>query len=480
VDSRSYAECDGLELAIRIRRGETTAPEALEQAYRIVERIDPAVHAFVSLEPELASAQAVDAAPGPLAGVPMALKDCVDFLRGAPRRFGSRLTVAQVGEHTDEVVARFLRAGLNPIGTTNVPEFSSSLTTESRLHGPCRNPWNTTRSVGGSSGGAAAAVAYGAVPIAYGNDSAGSIRVPASCCGVFGFKPSRGRVPMGPLFGEIWFGLFTHHVITRSVRDSAAVLDATQGLDHGAPYGSPLPASRYLEECATAPAPLRIAVIDADAGGVALHAECVRALERTIAQLRALGHRVEVAPLPVDPSEMHGHLAVLLAVALAEEVPLLAQASGRAIGPETVEGCHRGLIERGCRTSALELSRALEFRHVVARALGRLLTDFDVWLTPTLAEPPPPLGEIDADGADVDAYLARLARLSPFAAIANFAGAPSMSVPLCVTADGLPLGMMFTGRYADEATLFRLAGQLEARYPWRDRHPPRSAWRLDG
>jgi Asp-tRNA(Asn)/Glu-tRNA(Gln) amidotransferase A subunit family amidase len=333
--------------------------------------------------------------------------------------------------------------------------------------------------VGGSSGGSAAAVAYGAVPIAYGNDSAGSIRVPASCCGVFGFKPSRGRVPMGPVFGEIWFGLFTHHVITRSVRDSAAVLDATQGLDPGAPYGTTLPARPYLEECSTEPGPLRIAVMDPSAGGVALDAECAQGLERTIAQLRALGHRVEAAPLPVDPADAHGHLAVLLAVALAEEVPLLAQASGRAIGPETVERCHRGLIERGVRTSALELSRALEFRHLTARALGRLLADFDVWLAPTLAEPPPPLGEVDADGPDVDTYLARLARLSPFAGIANFAGAPSMSVPLCMTADGLPVGMMFTGRHADEATLFRLAGQLEACHPWRDRHPPRSAWRLD-
>lgn len=479
MDSRTYAECDGLELANRIRRGETTAQEALEHAYRIVERIDPAVHAFVSLEPELARSQAATAASGLFAGVPMALKDCVDFLQGAPRRFGSRLTIPQVCEHTDEVVARFLRAGLNPIGTTNVPEFSSSLTTESRLHGPCFNPWDTTRSVGGSSGGSAAAVAYGATPVAYGNDSAGSIRVPASCCGVFGFKPSRGRVPMGPAFGEIWFGLFTHHVITRSVRDSAAVLDATQGLDQGAPYGTTLPARPYLEECSTAPGPLRIAVMDPSASGVALHAECAQGLERTIAHLRELGHRVEAAPLPVDPAEMHGHLAVLLAVALAEEVPLLAQASGRAIGPETVERCHHGLIERGVRTSALELSRALEFRHVTARALGRLLADFDLWLAPTLAEPPPLLGEVDADGADVDTYLGRLARLCPFAAIANFAGAPSMSVPLCMTADGLPVGMMFTGRYADEATLFRLAGQLEARHPWRDRHPPRSAWRLD-
>ena len=480
MNSREYADCDGLELAAHIRRGEISALDALSHAYGLIAKIDPQVNAFVSLEEEQARRNAVAPPAGPFMGVPLAMKDCVGFVRGAPRRFGSRLTSVTRMEQDDEILARYQAAGLNPMGTTNVPEFSSSLTTESRLHGPCRNPWDLSRSVGGSSGGSAAAVAYGAVPIAYGNDSAGSIRIPASCCGVFGFRPSRGRVPMGPLFGDIWHGLFTHHVITRSVRDSAAALDIGQGIDAGAPYGAPTPQRPYLEECATAPGRLRIAVMDGSTQGIALDAECARGLEETTALLQRLGHETFHAAPDFDATQMRANLVTLLAVALAEELPPLARESGREIGPDTVEACHRALLDRGLKTPALDLSRALNFRHAMARLFGRFFADYDLLLTPTLAEPPVPLGEIDADSPDTEGYLARLRRFSPFAPMANFAGLPSMSVPLCWTRSGLPVGMMLTGRYADEATLFRLAGQLERMQPWRDRHPPLSAWSLPG
>ncbi len=478
MNSREYADCDALELASRIRRGELSAIEALEHAYHVIEKTDAQVNAFVSLEKDLARRNAAAPAPGPFIGVPIAMKDCVGFVKDAPRRFGSRLTTMTRMEQDDEVFARYQAAGLIPMGTTNVPEFSSSLTTESLLHGPCRNPWDLSRSVGGSSGGSAAAVAYGAVPIAYGNDSGGSIRIPSSCCGVFGLRPSRGRVPMGPLFGDIWYGLFTHHVITRSVRDSAAALDASHGADAGAPYGAPSPERPYLEECAIAPGRLRIAVMDGSAHGIELHPDCGQALEDTAALMRRLGHQVFAASPGFEIGEMRGHLGTLLSVALAEEVPLLAKGSGREIGPDTVESCHRAMMERGLRTSALELSRALEFRHSLARAFGRFFADYDMLLTPTLAEPPVPLGTIDTDSADTDAYLERLRRFSPFAPMANFAGLPSMSVPLCWTRSGLPVGMMFTGPYAGEAMLFRLAGELERMQPWRDRHPPLGAWSL--
>jgi Asp-tRNA(Asn)/Glu-tRNA(Gln) amidotransferase A subunit family amidase len=478
MDSREYADCDGLELAARIRSGELSAHDALSHAYKVISRVDPKVNAFVSLEEDQARRDANSPGTGVFAGVPMAMKDCVGFVRGAPRRFGSRLTQVFRAEQDDEVYVRYRAAGLNPIGTTNVPEFSSSLTTESRLHGACRNPWDLTRSVGGSSGGSAAAVAYGAVPIAYGNDSAGSIRIPSSCCGVFGLRPSRGRVPMGPLFGEIWHGLFTHHVITRSVRDSAAVLDASHGIDAGAPYGAPAPQRSFLAECDAATERLRIAVLDTPQLNIELHPECAQGLEQTTALLQKMGHTVLNAVLEYDPGQMRLHLATLLGVALAEELPPLGKESGREIGPDTVEACHRALLARGQKTSALELSAALSFRHVLARAFGRFFADYDLLLTPTLAEPPPLLGEIDADSSDVDAYVDRLRRFSPFAPMANFAGLPSMSVPLHWTRSGLPVGMMFTGRYADEATLFRLASTLERMHPWRDRHPPLSAWSI--
>lgn len=476
MNDHDYADCDALELAARIQRGDLSADDAIDFAYRVIEEVDPQVNAFVSLEESLARRNVSTLPSGLFTGVPIAMKDCVGFVKGAPRRFGSRLTDVTRMEQDDEVFARYQAAGFNPIGTTNVPEFSSSLTTESRLHGACRNPWDLTRSVGGSSGGSAAAVAYGAVPVAYGNDSAGSIRIPASCCGVFGFRPCRGRVPMGPLFGDIWHGLFSHHVITRSVRDSAAVLDVSHGVDAGAPYGAPAPERPYLEECGIEPERLRIAVMDGSANGIELHRDVARSLEETRALLRSLGHVVSNSAPEVDSRAMRAHLGTLLAVALAEEVPVLAKQTGRDIGPETVEHCHRLLIERGRHTSALDLSHALNFRHELARLFGRFFASFDMLLTPTLALPPVPLRTIDADSPDLDGYLEGLRRFSPFAPMANFAGLPSMSVPLCWSASGLPIGMMFTGRYADEATLFRLATQLERMHPWRSRHPPLSAW----
>jgi len=478
MDSRTYADCDGLELAARIRHGELTAHESISHAYNLIDLIDPHINAFVSREEQQARQDADAPGQGPLAGVPIAMKDCVGFVRGARRRFGSQLTHPVRSEQDDEVVARYRAAGLIPIGTTNVPEFSSSLSTESRLHGPCRNPWDPSRSVGGSSGGAAAAVAYGAVPIAYGNDSAGSIRVPASCCGVFGFRPSRGRVPLGPQFGEIWYGLFTHHVITRSVRDSAAVLDATAGIDVGAPYGAPDPVRPFGEECLLPPGRLRIAVSDGSAQRFDIATECSDALSATVELLRQLGHDVRPAAPQYSGAELIDGLTRLMSVTLAEEIPLIAAQARRAIGPDTVEACQRMLMEHGRKVSATELTQTLEFKSALGRLLGRFFIDYDVLLTPTLAQPPLPLGTLNADSDDLEAYLDSMWRTSPFAPLANFCGVPSMSVPLRWTPEGLPIGLLFTGRYADEATLFRLAGDLERAQPWRDKHPPVSAWAL--
>lgn len=475
-----YADCDAIELAGRIAAGTVTATEAIEAAWRVIDALDGPVHAFVSLEKELTVDALRAGRAGPLAGAPIAMKDCVGLVAGALRDFGSRLRPSFRPDYDDEVVARYRAGGLIPLGTTNVPELSSSLTTESRLHGPCRNPWNLAHSTGGSSGGAAAAVAYGAVPIAYGNDSAGSIRVPASCCGVFGFRPGRGRVPLGPREGEIWYGLLVHHVITRSVRDSALVLDLSEGTDAGAPYGAPPKARPYLDECRLPPVSLRIAVSDGAAQGFALAPECAEALVSTVEKLRTLGHAVAPASPDYSGDRMIETMTRLLAVALAEELPGIARAAGRPIGPDTVECALRTLMERGARTSAVELSAALAFRNSAGRALGRLLRDFDVLLTPTLARPPAPLGWLDADSPDVDGYLERMWRYSPFTPLANLCGVPSMSVPLARTGTGLPVGMMFTARYGEEGTLFRLAAELERAFPWRHVHPPQGVWAIMG
>lgn len=478
MNSVEYANCDAIELAGRIAAGVITASEAIETAWAVIDALDGPVHAFVSLEKDLTRDALGARRAGPLAGVPIAMKDCVGAVAGALRDFGSRLRPAVRMDCDDEVIARYRAGGLIPLGTTNVPELSSSLTTESRRYGPCRNPWNLARSTGGSSGGAAAAVAYGAVPIAYGNDSAGSIRVPASCCGVFGFRPGRGRVPLGPRDGEIWYGLLAHHVITRSVRDSALALDLAEGTDPGAPYGAPAKARAYLDECTLPPVPLRIAVDDGATRGFALAPECAEALSATADRLRSLGHVAAPASPDLSGNQMIDTVNLLLAVALAEELPGLARVAGRPIGPDTVERALRVMMERGARASAVELSAALSFRNTAGRALGRLLLDYDVLLTPTLAMPPAPLGWLDADSPDVDGYLERMWCYSPFTPLANLCGVPSMSVPLAQTGDGLPIGMMFTGRYGEEGTLFRLAAELELAFPWRHRHPPHGVWAI--
>lgn len=470
-----YASCDGIELAARIAAGIVSRRAVLDAAYGLIDELDPQIHAFVSLEREEALTAAAGAS-GPLAGVPIAMKDCLGCVAGAPRSYGSRLGAGSRCDHDDTVVVRFRAAGLVPIGTTNVPEFSSSLSTESRHYGPCHNPWDQARSAGGSSGGSAAAVACGVVPIAYGNDSAGSIRVPASCCGVFGFRPGRGRVPNGP-HGEIWYGLFTHHVITRSVRDSALVLDLCQGVDGGAPYGAPAAGRDYLEESTTPVEPLRFACWDGGGQGIRLDPACAVGLSSTVALLRDLGHEVRPVAPPCVLAELAGHVTTFMAVSLAEEIPALAQAMQRPVGPDLVEACQLALLERGRTTSGIELSCALAYRGELGQRMGQFFEEWDVLLTPTLAGLPPALGFLSADVQNLDGYLARMWAHSPFAAMANVCGIPSMSVPLCCSEDGLPVGMMFTSRYGSEGLLFRLAGQLEHARPWRDRHPPWGAWR---
>ena len=475
-DLREYANCDGVELAQRIARGEITAKQALDSAYTIIGMIDSEVNAFVSLQEEQAYRRAGESLSGPLAGVPVAMKDCVGLVKDVPRDFGSRLSAGTMIDFDEEVVVRMKRAGLVPMGTTNVPEFSASVSTESVLHGPCHNPWDTARSPGGSSGGAAAAVAYGAVPIAYGNDAAGSIRVPASCCGLFGLKPSRGRVPTGPEYSEFWCGLMVHHVITRSVRDSAVVLDATEGIDVGAPYGVPDKSSDFIADVSRDPGKLRIAVSDGSAQGFRISSACREALDATVELLVDLGHDVVEASPDYTGTELLDKVTTILAVSLAQEIPAAAAASGREIGTDTVEACHRALLRRGSTVSGIELADCIEYRNRLGRSLGRFLVGYELLLTPTLAAEPLELGVLDADMEDLDEYLDRIWRYCPFTPLANVAGTPSMSVPLHWNGSGLPVGVMFTGRYADEATLFSLAGQLESARPWAHQHPPLGTW----
>src|SRR5690606_34780225 len=347
------------------------------------------------------------------------------------------------------------------LGKTNVPEFTLLPTTESALYGPARNPWNVNHSTGGSSGGAAAAVAAGIVPLAHANDSGGSIRIPASSCGLVGLKPSRARTPYAPDYGDVLSGLCHEHVVTRSVRDSAAMLDATQGAEPGDPYMAPPPERPYLEEIKREPGKLRIAFSKKNANGALLHADCVKGVEEVAKRLAALGHEVVEDAPSLKSDEPASLFLPLWASWLASEIE--GEAARRGCGPKEneLEPLTRGLYEIGKSISAAQYLMLVKEAQNLTRRVGIFMTKYDVWLTPTLASPPIPLGTININEPDPIMAFAPAADYVPFTPIQNISGQPSISLPFCMSGSGLPIGMMFSARYGDEATLFRLAAQLE-------------------
>jgi amidase len=379
-----------------------------------------------------------------------------------------------VPDHDSEHTLRLKRAGLLILGVTNVPELGFNASTEPDLYGPTRNPWNVARTAGGSSGGSAAAVAAGMVPIAHATDGGGSIRVPAAICGLFGLKPTRLRNPWGPDVGDVLFGLAVQHVVTRSVRDSAAALDATAGTEPGAPYAAPAQERPFLQEVGVEPGRLRIAFTRQAQSGVAAHAECVRAVEEAATLCEDLGHRVEeaAAPFDVKDKEIAPRLFTLLVSALhAALLDDFAQMLGHEVRIDDFETSTRASIEYGRRISAVELVHALDTVHGLGRKMARFMKDHDVLLTPTMAMPPIPLGQLAPHNPDLDAHMANVFGYAAFTPLANVTGQPAMSVPLAQSADNLPLGVHFAARFGEEAMLFRLASQLEEARPWSQRRP---------
>jgi amidase len=412
---------------------------------------------------------------GPFTGVPFLLKDIFASYAGVPLTFGSVFLRDYVPDHDSELVARQKRAGLITLGKTNLSEFGFIPTTEPRLFGPTRNPWDTGRMPGGSSGGSAAAVAAGMVPAAHGADGGGSIRMPASCCGLFGLKPTRARTPAGPDYGDILGGLECSHALTRSVRDSAALLDATSGPDVGDPYWAPPPARPFLQEVGADPGRLRIAFSVESPTGTMVHDDCVKAVRDAAALCAGLGHEVEEAAPAVLGEQLVQPFLTIWAAGGAMAVDGFALITGRTATPDQFEPLTWALCEMGRRTSASSYLIAVALLQMVARDAGHFLVDYDVWLTPTLTEPPLPLGSFDSPPENPLKGIDRAAEFMPFTPIANFTGLPAMSVPLFWNADGLPVGTHFMGRFGDEATLFRLAAQLEEARPWAGRRPPVSA-----
>ena len=474
--SSDLAFLDATAQAELVRRKQVRSIELVEAAIERIERLNPTLNAVVTPMYDYARAAASGELPdGPFAGVPFLLKDALAYCSGVRSTSGSALLRHFVPDHDSEMVVRLKRAGLIILGRTNLSEFGLLPTTEPRLFGATRNPWNTERTPGGSSGGSAAAVASGMVPMAHGADGGGSIRLPASCCGLFGLKPTRARNPLGPDRGDIWGGLVVEHAITRSVRDSAALLDATSGPDVGDPYWAPPPARPFLHEVGADPGRLRIAFTTEAVSGVPIHPDCVRAVNDAAELCADLGHEVLEAAPALDGEMVNQWFTTLWSAGCASILEGVARSTGQAPKPDWVEPLTWGLYEMGQQLTAVDYLLAVGALQRIARLVARFFADYDVWLTPTLAEPPVPLGTFDSTPENPLQGFSRALEFVPFTPICNATGQPAMSVPLFWNADDLPVGVHFVGRFGDEATLFRLAAQLEAARPWADRRPPVSA-----
>jgi amidase len=464
MDPGEYRSHDGLEWAELIEAGQITPHELLDLALVAVEAVNPSVNAVVHLFESQARRAIDEGLPaGPFRGVPLMVKDLWTRVEGVATSNGSRLFVDDVAAQDSEIVRRFRAAGLVCFAKSNTPELGLSPSTEPVLFGPVHNPWDTGRSAGGSSGGAAAAVAAGIVPFAHATDGGGSIRIPASCCGVFGLKPTRGRVPQGPERGEGWNGMSAQHVVSRSVRDSAAALDVIGGPMSGDPYWAPPAVPSYRAEVQLDPGPLRVGLCVEAPSGIAVDPACKAVAEATAARCEALGHRVSPVSWPFVHDDAVRAQGTIVAAHVASTIERRLRVLDRPLGADDIEPLTASLRERGLAATGVDYVAAVEAMHGVGRAMGGLFEGIDVLLTPMLARLPPPLGTLDP--CDPARFGREVGYLSAFAGVANLSGQPAMSVPLDLV-DGLPVGSQFIGRFGDEATLFRLAGQLERAYSW--------------
>jgi amidase len=489
---KEYEQYDGLGLAELMRARQVSPAEVCAEAIERIEQLNPGLNAVVTPMFNLARGSLGTLPPGRFCGVPFLLKDLLSVCADVPLSFGCKALKNFVPDHDSEVVHRYRRAGLVILGKTNTPEFGLVAYTEPELFGPTRNPWDLTRTPGGSSGGSAAAVAAGMVPLAGAGDGGGSIRIPAAYCGLFGLKPSRGRTPTGPDFGELWQGAVVEHVLTRTVRDSAAMLDAIAGTDVGAPFVVAPPDRPYREETRREPGRLRIAFNSRAPIGTPVHPENEKALLQTALLLQHLGHDVEEASPELDGTALVRTYLAMLYAEVAADIEDLALVLGRPVRPDDVETATWTLGLLGRCEPAVTLAGARRLWGRAARTMGRFHETYDLYMTPTTAQPPALIGELKPKAYEITALkavsrlgLGRLLRRSgiidrialqnmartPFTQLANFTGQPAMSVPLHWTREGLPCGVHFMARIGDEATLFRVAAQLEAERPWFEKRP---------
>jgi amidase len=469
------AELDAMAQAELVRKGEVKPIELVDAAIERIERLNPILNAVVTKFYESARRVAMGPIPdGPFKGVPFLLKDLLAEMAGTRLTEGSFYLENYISQNDSEIVARYKNAGLIILGKTNTPEFGILPTTEPRLFGPTKNPWNTERTPGGSSGGSAAAVASGMVPVAHGNDGGGSIRIPASCCGLFGLKPTRGRNPLGPFYGDIFGALVAEHVLTHSVRDSAALLDVTSGPSIGDPYWATPPKRPFLKEVGAKPRRLRIALITRTATGVPVHPDCINAVNEAASLCSELGHRVMEANIDIDGQKVIQSLMVIWSTGCAWTISDWERRTGIKPIKEMFEPLTWALREMGFNHRAPELLTSLQDLQAVSRKIARWFYDgkWDLILTPTLAEPPVPLRYFDSTPENPMLGMIRAATFIPFTPIFNITGQPAMNIPIYWNKDGLPIGVQFAARFGEEATLFRIASQIEEACPWKGRRPP--------
>jgi amidase len=489
-----FNKFDAVGLAELVRAGQVSPAELVDEAISRIEATNPRLNAVIRKMYEQARETARAGTPdGPFGGVPFVIKDLLCTVAGVPTSCGTRILRDVPAPHDSEMVRRYRAAGLLILGKTNTPEFGLVPYTEPVAFGPTNNPWGLTRTPGGSSGGSAAAVAAGMVPLAAGGDGGGSIRIPASCCGVFGLKPTRGRTPTGPDAGENWRGSVQEHVLTRSVRDSAAVLDAVAGPEVGAPYWAPPQERPYLQEVTTEPGRLRIAFSSRPLLGHNVDAECERGMQATARLLEGLGHELVEAAPPVDREAFSIAFLMMIAAETRDAIVQAATLAGRKTSLADFEIGTRALAMLGQAFSAGDYAGALNYLQASSRGIARFFEEYDVLLTPTLARPPVRTGSLQPTVAErrqvgimsrvnagwlmkalgiIKPLADKTFEFMPYTPVFNVTGQPAMSVPLHWTTDGLPVGMHFVGRFGDEATLFRLAGQLERAQPWFERTPP--------
>ena len=464
-----YMAHDAVGLAALISAGEVSAAEALEAALARCEAVNPRINAVTQDLAESARAAVRNGAPdGPLGGVPFLLKDLSVQLAGAATTGGSRLFGDSPAGTDSALAANFKRAGLVIFGKTNTPEFGLEPVTEPTRFGATRNPWNLERTSGGSSGGAAAAVAAGITPVAHASDGGGSIRIPASACGLFGLKPSRGRVSFAPA-DEGWGGFSTHHAVTRSVRDSAALLDAVCRPEPGDPYWLAPPKRPFVEEVGIDPGRLRIAFSTAALAAPAIEPECAAAVREAARLCEALGHHIEEADPDWDYRLAGQAAGTVMSASIAAMLEAEEARRGWPVGETEIETVSRTVWQRGKQVSGASYVQALQAAHAFGRTVAAFFERYDVLLMSTLGSPAVPVGHLR--GVDSDTYSERLFAFMPNTQAFNITGQPSMSVPLAMSPDGLPIGLQFTARTGEEALLFRLAGQLEAAAPWAHRRP---------